>query len=194
MESTILSIKFQKYRNLIEHIIIDGGSRKNYLKLLKYYNKDIDYWISEKDNGIWDASNKGVTLAKGKFIGLLDSGDILSQNASEILKKLFKLKPNADCVIGSVMRSRLLSGFYPHKISTHLNVIPSNSGGFFLNKNMQKKLGLFDERYKCSADYDLVYKMIKSKKLNLFVLKNTKFYLRKFLRVFQQNMVFLTIY
>ena len=165
MESTILSIKFQKYRNLIEHIIIDGGSRKNYLKLLKYYNKDIDYWISEKDNGIWDASNKGVTLAKGKFIGLLDSGDILSQNASEILKKLFKLKPNADCVIGSVMRSRLLSGFYPHKISTHLNVIPSNSGGFFLNKNMQKKLGLFDERYKCSADYDLVYKMIKSKKV-----------------------------
>ena len=85
LESTILSIKFQKYRNLIEHIVIDGGSRKNYLKLLKYYNKDIDYWISEKDNGIWDASNKGVTLAKGKFIGLLDSGDILSQNASEIL-------------------------------------------------------------------------------------------------------------
>ena len=87
LESTILSIKFQKYRNLIEHIVIDGGSRKNYLKLLKYYNKDIDYWVSEKDNGIWDASNKGVTLAKGKFIGLLDSGDILSQNASEILKK-----------------------------------------------------------------------------------------------------------
>lgn len=96
LESTILSIKFQKYRNLIEHIIIDGGSRKNYLKLLKHYNQDIDYWISEKDNGIWDASNKGVTLAKGKFIGLLDSGDILSQNASEILKRMFKLKPNAD--------------------------------------------------------------------------------------------------
>tara|TARA_B100001741_G_scaffold309856_1_gene308221 strand:+ start:8 stop:943 length:936 start_codon:yes stop_codon:yes gene_type:complete len=171
LESTILSIKFQKYRNLIEHIIIDGGSRKNYLKLLKYYNKDIDYWVSEKDNGIWDASNKGVTLAKGKFIGLLDSGDILSQNASEILKKMFKLKPNADCVIGSVMRSRLLSGFYPHKISTHLNVIPSNSGGFFLNKNMQKKLGLFDERYKCSADYDLVYKMIKSKKVKFICSK-----------------------
>ena len=165
LESTILSVKFQKYRNLIEHIIIDGGSRNDYLKLLNYYNKDIDYWISEKDKGIWNASNKGVTLAKGKFIGLLDAGDILSKDASEILKRMFKSNPNADCIIGSVMRARLLSGFYPQKISTHLNVIPSNSGGFFLNKNMQKKLGLFDERYKCSADYDLVYKLIKSKKV-----------------------------
>ena len=51
-------------------------------------------WISEKDNGIWDASNKGVILAKGKFIGLLDSGDTLSQNASEILKRMFKLCKN----------------------------------------------------------------------------------------------------
>ena len=165
LESTILSVKFQKYRNLIEHIIIDGGSRNVYLKLLNHYSKDIDYWISEKDRGIWDASNKGITLARGKFIGLLDSGDILSKDASEILKKMFKSKPNADCLVGSVLRARLLSGFYPQKISTHLNVFPSNSGGFFLNKNIQKKLGLFDERYKCSADYDLVYKMIKSKKV-----------------------------
>jgi len=88
LESTILSIKYQKYRNLIEHIIIDGGSRKGYLRLLKYYNRNIDYWISEKDNGIWDASNKGIKLARGKFIGLLDSGDILSHNASEILRKM----------------------------------------------------------------------------------------------------------
>ena len=171
LESTILSVKLQKYRNLIEHIIIDGGSRNNYLKLLNYYNKDIDYWVSEKDDGIWDASNKGVTLAKGKFIGLLDAGDILSKDASEILKRMFKSNPNADCIIGSVMRARLLSGFYPQKISTHLNVIPSNSGGFFLNKNMQKKLGLFDERYKCSADYDLVYKLIKSKKVKFICSK-----------------------
>ena len=74
LESTILSVKFQKNRHLIEHIIIDGGSRNGYLKLLRYYNKDIDYWISEKDKGIWDASNKGIKLARGKFIGLLDLG------------------------------------------------------------------------------------------------------------------------
>ena len=93
IESTILSIKLQKKRDSIEHIIIDGGSRENYIKLLKHYNNDIDYWISEKDKGIWHASNKGLTLARGKFIGLLDSGDILSKDASIILNKLNKINP-----------------------------------------------------------------------------------------------------
>ena len=165
LESTILSVKLQKYRNIIEHIIIDGGSTKNYIKLLNHYNGDIDYWISEKDKGIWHASNKGLALARGKFIGLLDSGDILSKDASIILNKLNNINPKADCIIGSVMRERLLSGFYPEKISTHLNIIPSNSGGFFINRKVQKKIGLFNENYKCSADYDLVYKLIKLKKL-----------------------------
>ena len=108
LESTILSVKFQKNRHLIEHIIIDGGSRNGYLKLLRYYNKDIDYWISEKDKGM-DASNKGIKLAREKFIGLLDSGDILSMDASEILKKMFKSKPT-DCLIGRSLE-QLLSGF-----------------------------------------------------------------------------------
>ena len=75
-------------------------------------------------------------------------------------------KKKIDCLVGSVMRERLLSGFYPKKINTHLNVFPSNSGGFFLSNKMQKKIGLFNEKYRCSADYDLVYKMIKSQKVN----------------------------
>ncbi len=179
LESTILSIKCQKYRNLIEHIIIDGGSRKGYLRLLRYYNSNIDYWISEKDNGIWDASNKGIKLAKGKFIGLLDSGDILSHNASEILKKMQNSKAKLDCLVGSVMRERLLSGFYPQKISTHLNIFPSNSGGFFLSSKMQKKIGLFDEKYRCSADYDLVYKMIKSQRFNYVCSKKSEILSKK---------------
>ncbi len=179
LESTILSIKYQKYRNLIEHIIIDGGSRKGYLRLLKHYNRNIDYWISEKDNGIWDASNKGIKLARGKFIGLLDSGDILSHNASKILRKMQNSKKKLDCLVGSVMRERLLSGFYPKKINTHLNVFPSNSGGFFLSNKMQKKVGLFNEKYRCSADYDLVYKMIKSQKVNYICSKKNEILSKK---------------
>ncbi len=187
LESTILSVKFQKFRKLIEHIIIDGKSRNSYLKLLNYYNKDIDYWVSEKDSGIWNASNKGISLAKGKFIGLLDSGDVLNKNASEILKKMYNLNPSADCLVGSVLRSRLLSGFYPQKISTNLNIIPSNSGGFFLNRNIQKKLGLFDEKYKCSADYDLVYKLVKSKKINYVCSKKFEILSKKIPDGFSSN-------
>ncbi len=179
LESTILSVKFQKYRKLIEHIIVDGKSRNNYLKLLNYYNKDIDYWISEKDRGIWNASNKGIILAKGKYIGLLDSGDILNKSASEILKKLYSKNKKADCIIGSVLRSRLLSGFYPQKINTHLNIIPSNSGGFFINRKLQKKIGLFDERYKSQADYDMIHKMIKIKKLKYSCSKKSEILSKK---------------
>ena len=191
IESTILSIKLQKKRDSIEHIIIDGGSRENYIKLLKHYNNDIDYWISEKDKGIWHASNKGLTLAKGKFIGLLDSGDVLSKNASIILNKLNKINPKADCIIGSVMRERLLSGFYPKKISTHLNIIPSNSGGFFVNRNTQKKIGLFDDRYKCSADYDMIYKLIKSKKLKYTCSEKSEILAKKNPEGFSANYGFL---
>ena len=191
LESTILSVKLQKYRNIIEHIIIDGGSRKNYIKLLNRYNDNIDYWISEKDEGIWHASNKGLALARGKFIGLLDSGDILSKDASIILNKMNNINPKADCIIGSVMRERLLSGFYPEKISTHLNIIPSNSGGFFINRKVQKEIGLFDEKYKCSADYDMVYKLIKTKKLKYICSRKSEILAKKSPEGFSSNYGFL---
>ncbi len=193
LESTILSIKKQKFRNIFEHIIVDGGSRKGYLKLLKSYNNIIDYWISEKDNGIWDASNKGILLSKGKFIGILDSGDILSKDASEILKKLYLSNKNADCIVGSVLRSRLLSGFYPNKIKTHLNIIPSNSGGFFVKRSMQKRVGLFDESYKCHADYDMVYKMLKLKKLKYTCSQKYEILSKKSPEGFSSNYGFLNL-
>ena len=193
LESTILSVKNQKYRNIFEHIIVDGGSRKGYLKLLKNYNKNIDYWIYEKDNGIWDASNKGILLSTGQFIGILDSGDILSKDASEILKKLYLSNKNVDCIIGSVLRSRLLSGFYPNKIKTHLNIIPSNSGGFYINRSMQKKVGLFDKAYKCHADYDMVYKMLKLKKLKYSCSEKYEILSKKSPEGFSSNYGFLNL-
>ena len=193
LESTILSVKNQKYRNIFEHIIVDGGSRKGYLKLLKNYNKNIDYWIYEKDNGIWDASNKGILLSTGQFIGILDSGDILSKDASEILKKLYLSNKNVDCIIGSVLRSRLLSGFYPNKIKTHLNIIPSNSGGFYINRSMQKKVGLFDKAYKCHADYDMVYKMLKLKKLKYTCSQKYEILSKKSPEGFSSNYGFLNL-
>lgn len=193
LESTIISINQQKFRNLIEHIIIDGGSKKPYIELLKKYNESIDYWVSEKDNGIWNASNKGIKLSKGKFIGILDSGDILSEDASEILKQMHDSNKNVDCIVGSVLRSRLLSGFYPNKINSHLNIIPSNSGGFFINRNFQKKVGLFDEKYKCHADYDMVFKMLKIKKLRYVCSKKSEILAKKSPEGFSSNYGFLNL-
>jgi len=76
LESTILSVLNQSYRN-VEYIIIDGGSTDGTLDILRRYDDSIDYWVSEPDHGIYDAMNKALPLARGKWIYFLGSDDTL---------------------------------------------------------------------------------------------------------------------
>ena len=73
-EATILSTLNQSYKN-IEYLIIDGGSTDGTVDLIKKYNDSIDYWISEPDNGIYDAMNKALKIANGDFLIFMNSGD-----------------------------------------------------------------------------------------------------------------------
>jgi len=172
IESTILSVIEQKYEN-IEFIIKDGGSNENTLRILKYYDKNIDYWVSEKDSGIWDGTNKGVILANGDYIVILDSGDLLNKGAINNILELIHKNPNADCLLGSCLKQRLMHGYRPMDISLHFNIFASSSGAFFLKKSAYKKIGLYDTQYISSADYDLIYKMIvKHKMLGICGVKN----------------------
>ena len=86
LEETIQSVLNQKFQNF-EYIIIDGGSSDKTLDIIKKYENEIDYWISEKDRGIYDAFNKGMSLAKGDFIGIINSDDTYMNNALEIIAK-----------------------------------------------------------------------------------------------------------
>ena len=69
LEKTIESVLNQNFKNF-EYIIIDGGSNDGTLEILKKYNNKIDYWLSERDNGIYDAFNKGMELSKGEYLEL----------------------------------------------------------------------------------------------------------------------------
>lgn len=79
IEDTILSVFNQSYKN-IEYIIVDGASKDNTVDIIKKHSDKITKWISEKDNGIYDAMNKGVEMATGDVIGILNADDVFANN------------------------------------------------------------------------------------------------------------------
>src|SRR6266581_7368792 len=93
LRQTIESVIRQQYDDL-EYIIIDGGSTDSTLDVIKSYENAVDYWVSEPDNGIYDAMNKGIACSSGRYLLFLNAGDMLVANLSE-LASLF----TQDCVM-----------------------------------------------------------------------------------------------
>jgi glycosyltransferase involved in cell wall biosynthesis len=99
LEETIRSVRSQSYKN-IEYIVIDGGSTDGSLAIIQKYEKHINYWVSEKDSGIYDAMNKGVSLATGQWINFMNSGDRFLSNYS-VKTILANDNLNHDILIGN---------------------------------------------------------------------------------------------
>lgn len=100
IDRTLVSVSNQKYKNF-NHIIVDGKSKDNTLKITKKFNH-IHRIISEKDNGIYDAFNKGIKSSKDDIIGFLNSDDIFyNKNSLKIISEAFD--ENTDCVFGDLI-------------------------------------------------------------------------------------------
>jgi glycosyltransferase involved in cell wall biosynthesis len=101
LEETILSVTEQTFDN-IEYIIIDGGSTDGTLDVIKNHADKLSYWISEKDNGIYDAMNKGLRIASGDFVWFLNSGDqIHEKNTVEELVR--QIDEETDLIYGETV-------------------------------------------------------------------------------------------
>ncbi len=160
LEKSIKSVLRQSYKN-VELILIDGDSGKKTIQILKKYNKKIDFWLSEKDKGMWDAWNKGLKLANGRFVGIVDSSNKLYPDAMKILSRYILKDKNLDFVCGTVKKDgRLYGGFDPEKIMIKFNIIPSSVVGFFIRRSSLRKVGYLNLKYKIQADYDLLYRML----------------------------------
>ena len=134
LEETIKSILNQKNKNF-EYIIVDGNSNDGTLDIIRKYEDKIDYWVSDTDYGIYDAFNKGLSYAKGEYIGFVNSDDLLTKNALEILEKYIKKNPNIDFIFGSVKKHwGVLHGYKPWKIHLTWSFYSSHSTGFYIKK------------------------------------------------------------
>ena len=98
----------QNFKNF-ELIIIDGKSTDRTSEIVKKYKRNIKIYISEKDTGIYNAMNKGIKLAKGKIIGILNSGDEYYPNALKTIYLYQKKFKKVDLFFGSVKKSRVMS-------------------------------------------------------------------------------------
>ena len=160
---TIKSLRQQNYKNF-EYIIIDGGSTDGTLEVINNNLDIIDKWKSEKDSGIYDAMNKGISLCEGRYIGMLNAGDKYKQNGLELINN-YLIDTDFDFIFGSVMKKALRYGYRKYRIYWNFDFASSHSSGFFIKDEAQKKLGKYNLKYKISSDYDLFYRMIVKQKM-----------------------------
>ena len=163
LEKTIQSVLKQLY-DYVEYIIIDAGSMDGTLDIIKKYNNQIDYWVSEPDKGLYDAMNKGISLSSG-YILMLNSGDILSSNHT--LKNIAEKLVRDDVIYyGSVWNYNDYVSYEvpPRNGIKSLEWIKSNippHQGSFIHANIHRKC-LYPIEYKIGADAYLLNQLKKS--------------------------------
>jgi len=174
LEETIKSTINQSYEN-IEYIIIDGDSTDRSIEIIKSYEDKIDYWISEEDNGIYDAMNKGIILSTGKIIGIINSDDWYEQEAIKRISIYF----DKECIITGDMNkytNDLKSGFLSNRTENDLkhalSYMPINHPATFVSKSVYENIGLFNDRYSICADHEFILRALKNR-VNIVFLKYT---------------------
>lgn len=155
LEQTILSVINQSYKN-IEYIIVDGDSTDNTLNIIKKYEPKVNTWISEPDNGIADAMNKGLKLATGDYILFLHSDDYLID--SNIIKKAIgQISIPCDIILFNIILERdgkkMLT--CPRGLTWWINF---KTGVFhqstFCSRSLFQEIGHFDQQFRITMDYD----------------------------------------
>ncbi|MDC3089967.1 glycosyltransferase [Candidatus Pelagibacter sp.] len=164
IEKTIKSVVSNNKGFKFEYIVIDGKSKDKTLSIVKKYRKKISKIISEKDKGIYDAMNKGIKKSKNDIIVFCNSGDFFYKNSLKKIIQIFNTK-NVDYVFGTVVRNYtkkkiIKFSLNPRRIYYNFDFATAHSTGFFLKRNIYKKIGLYDLKFKCSSDFDLYFRII----------------------------------
>jgi glycosyltransferase involved in cell wall biosynthesis len=178
LENCLRSIASQQHKN-VEHIVIDGASTDETIKILNNKKKHIKKLISEPDKGIYDAMNKGIKLAQGDIIGILNSDDFyLNNKILSRVSKLFENNPSLDACYSDLI--------YVNQLDTSKIVRFWKSSKFietsflrgwcpphptlFVRRSVYKHFGVFNTNYKLASDTDLMFRFFEINKItNIYV-------------------------
>lgn len=152
----------------VEHIIIDGGSTDRTVEIIKSYAKRYSHirWISEKDQGESDALNKGIEMAKGEILGILDYDDFYEPNVLNRVCESFETLPEPSLLVGNTNRMDE-QGKITYDTPKNLHVInllcgrsnsfPCSASSYFYHKSLHQQIGLYkvDEHYMMDVDFIL---------------------------------------
>lgn len=174
LEKTIKSIINQTYKN-IEYIIIDGGSTDETINIIKKHNKYISYWVSEPDEGIYDAMNKGISKANGNIIGIINSDDWYENDAIEQIVSSYTINGD-NCIYHGNIKFHYKNGNIEFK-RPNLKLDNLYRGTilfhptFFVPKVIYKKNGLYNTKFIIAADYDFMVRNYKANTSFIYINK-----------------------
>jgi glycosyltransferase involved in cell wall biosynthesis len=176
IENNINSVFSQSYKNT-EHIIVDGASTDNTIKLINKRKNNITFFVSEKDNGIYDAINKGISLSTGDIIGILNSDDKFHNE--EVLKEIINVfieNPDVYCLYGNLIflnnSKKLVRVWNSKKFVTgqfEKSWTPAHPT-FYCRKSVYDLFGKYKIDYKIAADVEFMFRVLEIGKLKSFFL------------------------
>ena len=222
LATTIQSVLSQTYSD-IEYIIVDGLSKDNTVSIIKEYESkfgDRLKWISEEDSGLYDAMNKGIRMATGHVVGILNSDDFFTQN--DIIERVvneFRVEAELDAVYGDVHfvnpdNLDKCIRYYSSKVFRRklmrLGFMPAHPS-FYLKRECFEKFGFYKTDYKIAADFEfllrIIYRgniVIKYLSLDMVVMRtggastsgmtSHKQIMKEHLRAFRENGIYTNIF
>jgi len=185
IRETFDSVLKQTFKNY-EYLIIDGKSKDKTLEIIKEYEPRFHgklKWISEKDRGLYDAMNKGIQMATGDIIGILNSDDILASHKTlEMIEKAFN-KYHCDGTYSDLeirdekTMSQIIRKLVPKIGNYKLGWYPPHPT-LYLKRDVYQKHGFYNQSYPIAADYDFMLRVMKDSSVSLFYIPKTLVYMR----------------
>jgi len=172
IRDAIESVLSQDYSR-IEHIVIDGGSTDGTIDIIKEYSDKISVFLSEPDEGIFDALNKGIIRSHGEIIGILHSDDLFCDKhvVSDVIQKLrvtdselcFSDLVIVDEVSGRVMR--YVMAHYFRRWMLRIGFFPPHPT-MFLKRSIFDEFGLYSKNFQIAGDFDFIIRVFYGRKIN----------------------------